>query len=457
MNERTPDVGQPQDAASQDFFSSLLARLRAHFTTFEVTLALLLILVVVYAMLHGITLRFAKAWHTEGATVDAERTALLLDTTALERELLTPQAIAVPAVDAVLFSLEEAVVAETDAANLSGLFDEAVVSLVNLGLAADEKQANRDSATARITAFLASSQAQAEVLIAAPEDERAVPERLLQLELEQAGQAVVDYMAAPALIVRINTLKEAARGMGYGPESEVILTLGRIAEELEKDRPNRDLAAEMISAMEKEIQGLRTSLFWSGTALRWVEVIAWSLAGILSARLISAGKFIGLGQYAPAWEKWWWAKIVLAPLIAIPVIALLTYLSIDVQSAETLGVRISLKNQPIEVVIAFAFVIGMFSDRAFTFLQTIADNVLPEDDERVYRESAPLVEVPDATLIVGQTLEKARSALEAAGFEVKVESKATGEAAAGTVVARKPEDAKLKQGSAITLVVAATS
>ncbi len=51
--------------------------------------------------------------------------------------------------------------------------------------------------------------------------------------------------------------------------------------------------------------------------------------------------------------------------MAIPIVAFLTYLTIDVQSMETLGIRVSLKNQPIEVVISFAFVIGMFSNIIF--------------------------------------------------------------------------------------------
>jgi hypothetical protein len=274
--------------------------------TFAITLVILLILVVVYAAVHAWTIKTAAGLHIEGTAVDAERMAMLLDTADLEGDLLTPPAIAAPAVEAILDSLEESVVAATGTETVTILFADAVESLVNLGLAEDAKQPSRDSATARITVFLTQAQNQAEALAADPEEGREVPRRLLEVELEQARAAVLDYMAAPALIIRVNELKEAARGLGYGPDSEVITALTRIAEELEADRPNRDLAAEMLNRIDSEVQRLRVSLFWSHPVLRWVEVIAWSLAGILAARLISAGKFIGIGQYKPAWNRWWW-------------------------------------------------------------------------------------------------------------------------------------------------------
>lgn len=421
--------------------------------TFAVTLAILLVLAVAYAAMHWWTIKNASYLHTEGATVDAERMALLLATADLEDELLTPPAIAAPAVKAVLDSLGESALAATAVETVTILFDGAVESLVNLGLPEDAKQPSRDSATARITAFLAQARHQAETLASAPEAGREVPQRLLEVELEQAEAAVLDYMAAPALIIRVNELREAIRGLGYGPDSDLITILTRIAGELEKDQPNRDLAAEMLSSVQKEVQGLRTSLFWSHTVLRWVEVIAWSLAGILAARLISAGKFIGIRQFDAAWNRWWWAKVVLAPLMAVPVVAFLTYLTIDVQSGETLGIQISLKDQPIEVVVAFAFIIGMFSDQAYKFLQNMANNLLPEDDETEYRKPAPLLIVED-TPIKGRPVADVRAELEAKGFKVK-QIEVTGLGQPDTVLDRSPADPKLKKGSEITLVVEA--
>ena len=408
---------------------------------------------VVYASVHWWTIKNASYLHTEGTTVDAERMALLLATADLQDELLTPPAIAAPAVKAVLDSLEESALAATDVERVTTLFDGAVESLVNLGLPEDATQPSRDSATTRVTAILAEARRQAEVLASAPEAGREVPQRLLEVELQQAEAALLDYMAAPALILRVNELREAVRGVGYGPDSELMTTLARITEELEKNRPNRDLAAELLSTVQKEFQGLRTSLFWSDSVLRWVEVIAWSLAGILSARLISAGKFIGIRRFDAAWNRWWWAKVVLAPLMAVPVVAFLTYLTIDVQSGQTLGIQISLKDQPIEVVVGFSFIVGMFSNQAYKFLQNMANKMLPEDDESRQGKPSSLLTVA-GTPFLGRPAVDVQADLETDGFQVKLEPKKTSEETPGTVLEAKPADPKMSKGSEITLVVA---
>jgi len=139
--------------------------------------------------------------------------------------------------------------------------------------------------------------------------------------------------------------------------------------------------------------------------------------------------------------------------MAVPVIAFLTYLTIDVRSGETLGINISLKDQPIEVVVAFAFIIGMFSDRAYKFLENMADKILFEDDETQHRRSLALLTVED-TPIKGRKVEQVQAELEAKGFEVKIETRVTDEGQPGTVLERRPADEKLRKGSEITLVVA---
>lgn len=421
--------------------------------TYATTLILLLALVLVYVLTHAWTLQRARYVHSEGTTVDAERMALLLGTAQLGDELSTPPAIAAPAVQAVLGSLEESVIAATTPETVTVLFAGAVERLVDLGIPEDGTQQSRDSATARIGHFLSRAEAQAQELVAASPGSRDVPRRLLEIELEQAEAAVVSYMAAPAVIDRVNELKEAARGLGYGADSEVITALTHIGEELDKDRPNRELAAEMLSRIEDQVQGMRTSVFWSNTVLRWVEVIAWSLAGILGARLVSAGKYIGTGQYKPEWDRWWWAKVVLAPIMAVPVVAFLTYLTIDVQSGETLGISLSLKDQPVEVVIGFSLVIGMFSNQAYKFLQNMANKILPEEDATEERDSSRLV--VEEIAIKGRSVDEVKAELEARGFRVQVETRETGEAAPGIVLERRPAYERMKKGSSITLVVAA--
>jgi hypothetical protein len=138
--------------------------------------------------------------------------------------------------------------------------------------------------------------------------------------------------------------------------------------------------------------------------------------------------------------------------MAVPVIAFLTYLTLDVQSGETLGIKISLKDQPVEVVVAFAFIIGMFSDQAYKFLKNMADKILPKDDETEHRESQLLV-VED-TPIKGRPKEQVQAELESRGFKVKIEERETEEGRPDTVLERNPADEKLMKGSEITLVVA---
>jgi len=423
--------------------------------TFALTLRVLVILVVVYALAHAGTLIWAEHQHTEQSALDADRVAMLLDAARLEDQLLAPPALAGPAIDAVLDALERSVIAAEDADAVSDLFDDAVTSLVNLGVPQSEPQTSVISATTRITELLSGARAQAEVLPTSDGKAREVPQRLLEIELDQARAAMLDYVAVPALTGRIADLAEIARSLGYSPKSDVIGTLACIAEELERNEPNRALAAEMLGRIEADIQGTRKSLFWRGPVLLWVEVIAWSLAGILATRLLSAGRYIGKQAYKLQWDRWWWAKIVLAPLMAIPIVAFLTYLTINVQSMETLGIQMSLKNQPIEVVISFAFVIGMFSNQAYKFLQNMADKILPEESQPSAGASSQSVTVED-TPIAGRVAAEVQAELEKKGFKVKIETqvKPAAEAEPGTVLERKPTDAKLAEGAEITLIVA---
>lgn len=107
------------------------------------------------------------------------------------------------------------------------------------------------------------------------------------------------------------------------------------------------------------------------------------------------------------------------------------------------------------MVVAFAFIIGMFSDQAYKFLKNMANKILPQDDETQHRESLPLLVVEDIP-IKGRPVEQVQAALEARGFKVMIETRVTHEGQPGTVLERKPADEKLKKGSEITLVVVQT-
>ncbi|TFG50854.1 MAG: PASTA domain-containing protein [Gemmatimonadales bacterium] len=422
--------------------------------TFALTLRILVTLVVIYALAHAGSLIWAGHLHTEQSALDADRMAMLLDTAQLKDQLLTPPALADPAIGAVLDALERSVMIAEDADAVAALFGDTVTSLVSLGVPQSEPQSSVVSATTHITELLGGARAEAEALVAAGEKAREIPLRLLRIELEQARAAILDYVAVPTLSGRVAGLDKAAQSLGYGPKSDIIGTLTRISEELRKDQPNRALAAEMLDRIRDEIQGVRKSLFWRDPVLLWLEVIAWSLAGILATRLMSAGRYIGTHQFKPEWDRWWWAKIVLAPLMAIPIVAFLTYLTIDVQSRDTLGIQVSLKDQPIEVVISFAFIIGMFSNQAYKFLQNMAAKILPEDDDDAKAKPAPIA--VEETPIAGRPADEVQAELEKRGFKIKIETevKPTAEAAPGTVLGRKPDDKELAKGAGITLIVA---
>jgi hypothetical protein len=113
--------------------------------------------------------------------------------------------------------------------------------------------------------------------------------------------------------------------------------------------------------------------------------VAWSLFGVLVARLWSIGKYLGIEKYDPGWNLWWWANIIQAPVLAIGVVLALTYFELGVSSGETLGFKLSLQGQPIELTVGVSLLLGLFGDRAYRFLEELVSNILPgreDDDDR---------------------------------------------------------------------------
>jgi len=332
------------------------------------TLAVLAALVTAYASAHVITFRDHGQVHYDAGISAGTRQDLLVTAALLEGQLETPMAIADSAIQALFHDLEQSVVRSETSGEVTQLFAAAAESLASLGIRAEVAGD-----------ILQPAQSQGTQLVAAPEAKREVPQQLLHAELGMAQAWALDALGAEALVDQVKQLKPAAEDLGYAADSEVGQMLASIEQELGAERPNRRLVQQMVRQVAERIRGPQ-SLFWSHPVLRWLEVMGWSLAGILVARLWVAGYHIYKGSFDPCWNWWWWAKIVQAPLLAVAVVLALSYLELGLASGETLAIKVSLRDQPTEVIVAISFVLGLFSDRAYQFLRDLADKVLGEDE-----------------------------------------------------------------------------
>ncbi len=353
------------DNEIQESASEARKRSKAGSRTFGWTLFLLILLVVVYVVSHAITLQSYGHVHYEAADVVGARQDLLVTVEILEEQVETPTAIAKPAIEALLGSLEQSVLAAETQDAVNDLFEAATRDLTELGI--------HEEISPKI---LEVAGKKADEFVSAAEGRKEAAKQQFLAELESAQEWILDALGAPELLRRVEQLQETVVELGYGPDSKVSKTLDEIAGELAAERPNRRLVAHMLQQVADEIRGGQ-SPFWSHPVLQWLEVMAWSLAGMLVVRLWIIGKYMAVGEYQPKWNWWWWAKIIQAPLLAVGVVLALSYLELGLVSGETLGLKISLRGQPIEFVVAVAFVLGLFSDRAYDLLDRLADRILP--------------------------------------------------------------------------------
>lgn len=341
--------------------------LKAGTKTFGWTLFLLIVLIVAYVISHIITLDSYGYIHYEAADVAGARQDLLVSVAILEEQLDTPTATASPAVKALLHDLQQSVVLAESQDEISNLFGQATKSLSELGIHQDIS-----------LKILEPAKNKANELVSASDEERDAAQQRFQIELELAQAWALDALGAPNSLVRVAQLEKAADGLGYGADSKVGKTLTDISTELKADRPNRRLTARMLTQVAEELRG-RQSPFWSHPVLRWIEVMAWSLAGMLLVRLWSIGKFLGSEKYDPKWNWWWWARIVQAPLLAVGVVLALTYFELGIGSGETFALRVGLNDQPMGFVVAISFLLGLFSHRAYDFLVGVAESIMPDE------------------------------------------------------------------------------
>ncbi|MFC2146272.1 hypothetical protein ACFLRT_02815 [Acidobacteriota bacterium] len=338
------------------------------------TLLTLIVLILAYTISHVITIKSYKSVHYEVADLTGGRQGLLVSVAVLENQLKTPTAVASPAIHALIHDLEESVIRagtkEKKAALevVADLFKTAEQELTKLGIDQKVSQKILDAARKKANEFVSLPD----------ENKREVQKELLKARLEMAKAWALDALGAPALLERVGQLKEKAAKLGYGADSKVVTILTKITSELAADQPNRRLVEMWLGHVTDETRGSQ-SLFWGHSVLRLLEVIAWSLAGILLVRLWITGKFIATGKFESKWNLWWLAKIIQAPLLAIGVVLALSYFELGLGSGETLGIKVSLRGQPIEFVVVISFLLGLFSDRAFNFFNTLADKMLDSE------------------------------------------------------------------------------
>jgi hypothetical protein len=110
----------------------------------------------------------------------------------------------------------------------------------------------------------------------------------------------------------------------------------------------------------------------------WWEVIFFSLFGVLTNLTYSAAKHV-LNRDFDIWhEGWYWSKIPQAPFLALALILFLKSVNI-----EALGVPINIGDAPEEVIISISYILGLFSRRAWEFIERIKDWLLPLNNNKV--------------------------------------------------------------------------
>ena len=110
----------------------------------------------------------------------------------------------------------------------------------------------------------------------------------------------------------------------------------------------------------------------------WVEVIFFSLFGVLTNLTYSATKHV-IKRDFDLWHLGWYiSKIPQAPFIALAFILFFKHINI-----EAFGIPITLGNSPPEVIVAIAYILGLFSRRTWEFIERIKDWLLPLGNKKI--------------------------------------------------------------------------
>lgn len=104
----------------------------------------------------------------------------------------------------------------------------------------------------------------------------------------------------------------------------------------------------------------------------WWEIVFFSLFGVLTNLTYSAAKHVLMKDFDKWQIGWYWSKIIQAPFITLAIILILKSIGV-----EALSVPIDSEGLSNEVVIAIAYILGLFSRRAWELIERIKDWLLP--------------------------------------------------------------------------------
>jgi hypothetical protein len=147
---------------------------------------------------------------------------------------------------------------------------------------------------------------------------------------------------------------------------------------------------DFIAALPS-IRVLTSSYFWLHGEGKYLEVIFWSIFGVLTSLLYFASEAMRLNKFRVEETSVYLAKVFYAPFIAIIIVFSFKIL--------TAAGDMSLDDSSIELLI-FSFVVGFFSGRAIDLLNKIKEIILPGRDKPEERPTGQViltgrVSVPD--------------------------------------------------------------
>jgi len=104
----------------------------------------------------------------------------------------------------------------------------------------------------------------------------------------------------------------------------------------------------------------------------WWEIVFFSLFGVLTNLTYSAAKHVLMKDFDKWHLGWYWSKIPQAPFVTLAIILILRSVSV-----EALGIPLDLGEASNEVLVAIAYILGLFSRRAWELIERIKDWLLP--------------------------------------------------------------------------------